>query len=90
LEFVHARFPEHSLNLIGHSMGGSIATKTAFKIEKEMGHSPLSKALQSIFIIDVVEGTAIEALPFMHQIVQNRPNKFKDITSVIKYGISSG
>ena len=87
---MHARYPEHSLNLIGHSMGGSIATKTAFKIEQEMSHSPLSKALQSIFIIDVVEGTAIEALPFMHQIVQNRPKKFKDITSVIKYGISSG
>jgi len=50
-------------------MGGSIATKTAFKIEREMGTHILSKALQSIFIIDVVEGTAIEALPFMQQIV---------------------
>jgi len=50
-------------------MGGSIATKTAFKIEKEMGTHTLSKALQAIFIIDVVEGTAMEALPFMEQIV---------------------
>jgi len=50
-------------------MGGSIATKTAFKIEREMDTHILSKALQSIFIIDVVEGTAIEALPFMQQIV---------------------
>jgi protein phosphatase methylesterase 1 len=50
----------------------------------------LSKALQSIFIIDVVEGSAIEALPFMHEIVINRPKRFKDISSVIEYGISSG
>ena len=35
LEFVHFLYPENCLNLIGHSLGGSIATKTAFKIEKD-------------------------------------------------------
>ena len=46
-------------------MGGSIATKTASKIKNHMKDSILSKAIVSLFIIDVVEGTAMEALPFM-------------------------
>jgi hypothetical protein len=46
-------------------MGGSIATKTALKIQTEMKDSILSQALLTLFIIDVVEGTAMEALPYM-------------------------
>lgn len=57
--------PNSSINLVGHSMGGSIATKTATKILNEMKESELSRALVTLFIIDVVEGTAMEALPFM-------------------------
>ena len=41
-------------------------------------------------IIDVVEGTAMEALPFMEQIVRNRPVQFEDLQSVVKYGIMGG
>jgi protein phosphatase methylesterase 1 len=29
-----------------------------------------------MIIIDVVEGTAIEALPFMNQILNDRPKRF--------------
>jgi hypothetical protein len=31
------------------------------------------RAVLALFVIDVVEGTAMEALPFMEQIVSNRP-----------------
>jgi protein phosphatase methylesterase 1 len=62
---VIANNPERAINLVGHSMGGSIATKTASKIKNHMKDSILSKAIVSLFIIDVVEGTAMEALPFM-------------------------
>ncbi len=65
LEHVHKLHPAASINLVGHSMGGSIATKTAYKIQNEMKDSPLNEALLTLFIIDVVEGTALEALPFM-------------------------
>ena len=51
--------------MIGHSMGGSIATKTAYKIENEMKDSTLFKALKMLYVIDVVEGSAMDALPFM-------------------------
>ena len=68
-------------------MGGSIATKTASKIQNEMKDSPLFDALLTLFVIDVVEGTALEALPFMESIVNNRPAHFSDLSSVVKYGI---
>ena len=41
-------------------------------------------------IIDVVEGTAMDALPFMEQIVKNRPVHFPDLQAVVKYGVLGG
>lgn len=71
-------------------MGGAIATKTVHKIENEMAESELAKAVAGVAIIDVVEGTAMEALPFMEQIVKNRPVHFPDLPSVVKYGVLGG
>ena len=62
--------------IIGHSMGGSIAAKVVHKIETEMTSSPLYSAVLGLFVIDVVEGTAMDALPFMEAIVKNRPQQF--------------
>lgn len=55
-----------------------------------MQGSQLYKALVSLFIIDVVEGTAMEALPFMEQIVKNRPVHFQNLQGAIKWGLQSG
>lgn len=41
-------------------------------------------------MIDVVEGSAMDALPFMENIVISRPQEFKSIQSVVQYGIKSG
>lgn len=41
-------------------------------------------------MIDVVEGSAMEALPFMENIVTSRPSEFKSLQSVIQYGVKSG
>lgn len=71
-------------------MGGSIAAKVAHRIENELKDGELNKAVNGLFVIDVVEGSAMDALPFMEQIVKNRPVHFPDLKSVIKYGIQSG
>ena len=42
-------------------MGGSIAAKFVEFVEKK----EISKKIAGLIVIDVVEGTAIEALPFM-------------------------
>lgn len=41
LEYVRAKFPERSILLIGHAMGGALATKTLNFIEREMANSDL-------------------------------------------------
>jgi protein phosphatase methylesterase 1 len=42
-----------------------------------------------MIIIDVVEGTAIEALPFMNQILKDRPKRFDTLESAVKWSIQS-
>ena len=48
------------------------------------------KHVKGLSIIDVVEGSAMDALPFMEAIVKNRPAKFANLSQVIKYGVTSG
>ena len=69
--------------MVGHSMGGSIATKATAKILNDHASEEFAKAIQGLFVIDVVEGTAMEALPFMEDIVQQRPPYFKSLQSVV-------
>ena len=40
-------------------------------------------------IIDVVEGTALEALPFMTNILENRPKIFKSQDAAIQWSVQS-
>ena len=51
-------------------MGGSIA---CFATEKISNSSPFKDRIAGLVVIDVVEGTAMEALPFMEQIVKSKP-----------------
>ena len=40
-------------------------------------------------MIDVVEGTAMDALPFMEQIIDNRPGLFSSLEECIEYTYKS-
>ena len=51
--------------MVGHSMGGSIATKCTDFIHKNLSAEEWTNHLKGMFIIDVVEGSALDALPFM-------------------------
>ena len=44
-------------------MGGSIATKTVHMMTETK--NPLLDHVKGLFVIDVVEGSAMDALPFM-------------------------
>jgi protein phosphatase methylesterase 1 len=70
-------------------MGGSIAAKTVDYIQKNHPEEEWTKHIKGLFIIDVAEGNALDALPFMEDIVKNRPSKFTDQASVVKYGFMS-
>ncbi len=69
--------------MVGHSMGGSIATKASAKIVNEHKGEKWAAHLQGLFVIDVVDGSAMDALPFMENIVMSRPPEFKSLTSVV-------
>lgn len=73
--------PAHFL-LIGHSMGGAIAINIA--------HMNLLPTLMGMVVIDVVEGTAIEALQSMQSFLRSRPTTFKSIQTAIEWCIRSG
>lgn len=70
--------------LCGHSMGGAIAIRVAavcsdFKIEVE-----------GLVVIDVVEGTAMAALPYMAKWVADRSQSFSSVERAIRYVTRAG
>jgi len=86
MNFINEKFPGETTIVVGHSMGGSIATKTCAEIFKNKEkYAELYEHIQGLIVIDVVEGTAKEALPFMESIVKSRPKKFKSLEDGIEY-----
>lgn len=69
------KWPEKNVVLIGHALGGSIATHLA---DKFTNSDPKSKVV-GLIVIDAVEGTAIESFPFMNQILESKQKKFHSI-----------
>ena len=63
------------------SMGGSIACKaTVEALNQHYQHR-----IVGLVVIDVVEGTAMEALPFMEKIVNERPQQFPSLEKAIEW-----
>lgn len=91
LSWVIEKYPEENIIIMGHSMGGSVATKTCCHILKEQEtYKNLYDKIQGLMVIDVVEGTAMDALPFMENIVMNRPERFNSIEKAVEYMYKSG
>lgn len=70
--------------LIGHSMGGAIAVKCAAKCTESL------PSLAGFVVIDVVEGTAKDALPLMMSVIKTRPTKFPSLDNAIEWSVRSG
>lgn len=68
--------------LVGHSMGGAICVHIA--------SLDLIPSLIGCVVIDVVEGTAMEALASMQSFLRSRPQYFKSIQQAIEWSIRSG
>nr|XP_034971743.1 protein phosphatase methylesterase 1 [Zootoca vivipara] len=68
--------------LIGHSMGGAIAVHSAA--------SNLVPSLLGLCVIDVVEGTAMDALNSMQNFLRSRPKTFKSLENAIEWSVKSG
>ncbi|KAL4230878.1 Protein phosphatase methylesterase 1 [Mactra antiquata] len=68
--------------LIGHSMGGAIAVHTVYR--------GLIPSISALVVIDVVEGTALEALSSMQSFLRGRPKVFKSLEQAIEWCVRSG
>ncbi|KAL5012268.1 hypothetical protein ScPMuIL_010819 [Solemya velum] len=68
--------------LVGHSMGGAIAAHTA--------QNKLIPSLIGLVVIDVVEGTALDALSSMQSVLRGRPSVFKSLENAIEWCVRSG
>ena len=71
--------------ILGHSLGGSIACRLA----KQLETSPLAERIVALISVDVVEGTALEYLPFMAEVINKRPKSFPSVEAAIKWSVHS-
>ncbi|KAL8950752.1 MAG: hypothetical protein Q9222_003226 [Ikaeria aurantiellina] len=81
VKLVQAKFewsPAPDLVLVGHSLGGAIVTDVA--IRGFLGRSVLGYA-----VLDVVEGSALDALQKMHLYLATRPQSFPSLPSSIEW-----
>ncbi|MCL4113190.1 UNVERIFIED_CONTAM: hypothetical protein GTU68_021587 [Idotea baltica] len=68
--------------LIGHSMGGAIGVHTAY--------NQFIPGLAGLVVIDVVEGTAMDALSSMQSFLRGRPQHFNSLQNAIEWSVRSG
>lgn len=68
--------------LIGHSMGGAIAVHTVYR--------NLIPTIIGLVVIDVVEGTALDALQSMQSFLRSRPPSFSNLPTAIEWCVRSG
>lgn len=66
--------------LLGHSMGGAVAVEAANHIDCVVG----------LCVIDIVEGTALDALSSMQSILRGRPSNFKSLPHAIQWCYKGG
>lgn len=67
--------------LVGHSMGGALAALCA-----QAGVTGLC----GLVVVDVVEGTAMEALAGMQGVLRSRPSKFASVEQAVEWCVRSG
>jgi protein phosphatase methylesterase 1 len=68
--------------LIGHSLGGALAVHLSHHLPRHL--------LAAVIVIDVVEGSAMQALPSMRSVIQNRPPRFRTLSHAIQWARSTG
>lgn len=72
-----------SLILLGHSMGGTAVVHACpFLLEKHY-------RVSGVAVLDVVEGSAMEALPHMHKLLDSRPDGFASQEAAIEWHVAT-
>ncbi|GAA6024474.1 hypothetical protein JCM10207_004506 [Rhodosporidiobolus poonsookiae] len=72
-----------SLVLVGHSMGGAVVAETCNRIHQRVAD------VTGVVVVDVVEGTAIDALPGMSALIAGHPKTFDSQEDAIAWHVQS-
>lgn len=81
---IASKFTDYRFIIVGHSMGGAIAAKFVQKYESDE-----ELRIKALIVLDVVEGSAIDALPNMNTIIESRPKSFKSIKEALSWSLTS-
>ncbi|KAH8549683.1 Alpha/Beta hydrolase protein [Umbelopsis sp. PMI_123] len=68
--------------VVGHSMGGSVVV--------DIANRRIVPNLLGVVVLDVVEGSAMEALSSMTSFLNDRPKEFTSVEHAIRWAVSSG
>ena len=68
--------------LVGHSLGGAVAVHAA--------HAWRAGPLVGLIVVDVVEGSALEALSAMQTFLRGRPDRFQSVRHAIEWWSVAG
>lgn len=80
---VQMKWPElPPIVFVGHSLGGAVVTELAKS-------GKLGASLLAYAVLDIVEGSAIDALQSMHSYLSTRPNGFTSVESGIDWHVRS-
>ena len=71
----------HHVDKFFYSMGGALAARFVDRVSK----SPTSYTVCGLVVVDVVEGTALEALKMMSFVIGQRPSSFDSLTNAVKW-----
>lgn len=88
LELIDAISARHSgadVFLVGHSLGGAVATRAATEGLKRHPAPPI----KAVLLLDTVEGTALEGLPRTAAWLEARPGSFESADEAISWAVSS-
>lgn len=70
--------------MVGHSMGGAVVTEVAANLSSSLG-----TALLGFVVLDVVEGSAMDALQSMMKYLSTRPSGFTSEQNAIEWHVRS-
>ncbi|KAG8949765.1 Protein with carboxyl methyl esterase activity [Tulasnella sp. 424] len=72
-----------SLLLLGHSMGGTVLVRACPVLQAA------KYRVSGVIVLDVVEGSALEAMPLMHGLLASRPAGFDSLEEAIEWHLSN-
>ena len=82
--------------LVGHSMGASVASSLAHREDVWTREDALNvddrnrTSLAGLIVVDVVEGSALKALPMMSLQLLNRPTSFRTMRDAFRWSLGFG